>query len=169
MYAVVDGGFFEGSAILIQFFEFLLYWNGKCDASERLWLTAFAERGILVLFARVESSRAAVLNSLVNDVGVIDNAEAQMSHHNVNEVSFRLLNTLCHSYPSFILSSIPTIKVGLVCFSHADTRQPHSADAQRYGACLRAMHPLAPAQPPRPRRHPRHHPQKGPDFCHASF
>lgn len=169
MYAVVDGGFFEGSAILIQFFEFLLHWNGKCDASERLWLTAFAERGILALFARVENSRAAVLNSLVNDVSVVDNAEAQMSHHNVNEVSFRLLNTLCHSYPSFILSSIPTIKVFLICLSHADARQPHSPDAQRHGARLRAVHPLAPAQPPRPRRHPRHHPQKGPDFCHASL
>lgn len=116
---MIDEGFHEGSAILIQFFEFILHWNGKCGVSERLWLTAFAERGILALFARVESSRLSVLNSLVNDVMALKATDAKMSHHNVNEVSFRLLNTLCHSYPSFILSSIPTIKVCLPsCVSH---------------------------------------------------
>ena len=67
---VIDNGFFEGNALLIQFYEYMLHWNGKCANSERMLLASFAENGVMALFNRVESSRVSVLNTIVSDVHV---------------------------------------------------------------------------------------------------
>ena len=65
---VIDHGFFEGNALLLQFYEYVLHWNGKCANSERMVLASFAENGVMALFSRVESSRASVLNTIVGEV-----------------------------------------------------------------------------------------------------
>ena len=65
---VIDHGFFEGNALLLQFYEYVLHWNGKCANSERMVLASFAENGVMALFSRVESSRASVLTTIVGEV-----------------------------------------------------------------------------------------------------